>query len=1061
MKNQPSIAKIARPALSAMVPRKRLFGLLNSIHGERAVWISGPPGSGKTVLVASYLEQKKLPCLWYQADADDADISTLFYYLGLAAKHAAPRFREPLPLLTPEYMQGIPTFTRRYFEKLYARLKPPFAVAFDNYQDVPLDSAFHDVIREAISIMPKGISLFLISRGEPPPSFARLRANNKIFAIDWKDMRLTLDESRELVKKRGQGELPQEILAQFHVRTDGWAAGLVLMTEAFKTTGFEPQTTGIATPRELFDYFAGEVIDKLDSETRGFLLISSLLPAMTAHTANQLTRQDNAGRILSTLHGSQMFTEKLSTTNPTYRYHPLFREFLLARMTESLSPEGVLRIQNRAAALLAEAGQIEDAAELYRDAKNWEQFIPLVLGQAQALIIQGRGQTLQGWIEALPQPFLEQVPWLLYWLGVCMLPFSPEGSRDHFERAFALFKARKDAAGLFLSLSGMFDSIAVIFNNFIEYDRLITIFYELYQEFTDYPSVEIETRMTGSLLYAIYARQPRHPDWEYWISRGSELVKSSTDVDARARILLMSALKPLYAGELGKMALILDTFRETMMTRHVTPSALVMLRVLEVNYSWLAAEFDKNREATDEGIAFADATGVHTLDIFILGNGAAGALSIEEMNRADELLKRMRSCLDERAAAWGETFYHNLCAWKYLLQRDLARASLHADLAVKFGIESGAVPNAACQYLINAIVMHELKREDEASEYLSEARRSCAMKTYQTEFGYLLVEAQFAFDRGAEASGLEFLRKAMALGRRHGYMNTFFWAPSVMARLCVKALEAGIETEYVQNLVRKRNLIPNMPPLECENWPWAVKIFTLGWFGIERDGKLIRYSKKVPKKPLEMLKLLVALGGQNVSETRLNDVLWPDADGDSAHRAFNITLIRLRELICLKEAVELRDGCVTLDKRYIWVDAWALEYLLDEASKAQSGASSVPDLFERAISLYKGPFLAGENGAWAVSLRERLKGRVINQVEKLGNSWEEKKMFIKAIDCYRRGLDIDDLMEEFYRRVIFCYVKLGRKAEAFSLYRRCEKVLEAHSIKPSQKTASLLNLLIS
>ncbi|MEK7699811.1 MAG: hypothetical protein AAB332_05350, partial [Planctomycetota bacterium] len=44
-----------------------------------------------------------------------------------------------------------------------------------------------------------------------------------------------------------------------------------------------------------------------------------------------------------------------------------------------------------------------------------------------------------------------------------------------------------------------------------------------------------------------------------------------------------------------------------------------------------------------------------------------------------------------------------------------------------------------------------------------------------------------------------------------------------MARLCVEALEAGIETEYVRNLIRKRDLIPDSPPLGCENWPWPLK----------------------------------------------------------------------------------------------------------------------------------------------------------------------------------------------------------------------------------------------
>jgi LuxR family maltose regulon positive regulatory protein len=1054
-------AKTTRPSLAGIFLRKRLFRLLNRARDQSVIWISGPGGSGKTTLVASYLDHCKLPCLWYQLDADDADLSTFFYYLGLAAKHAAPRHRKPLPLLTPEYLQAIPAFTRRYFENLYARLTPSFALVFDNYQEVPRDSAFHEVIREAISRAPKDITVFLISRGEPPPSFIRLRANNRFFSVDWNELRLTLDESGGIVKKRKHG-LPKEIITQFHARSDGWAAGLVLLAEVYRARGIDLEGPGASAPQEIFDYFAGEVLNKLDSGTRALLLMTSLFPTMTIETANRLTGQDSAGRILSSLNRNRFFIAKHASAKTTYQYHPLFREFLLTRMKESFSDDDVLQIRNRAAALLEETGQIEDAAVLYRDAKNWGQFTALILRNAQTLILQGRGNTLQGWIESVPQPFFEQVPWLRYWLGVCHLPYSPEESRSHFETAFALFKSAKDATGLFLALSGLFDSVIFNFNNFAEYDRLIALLYKLRKEFTEYPSWEIEAHVVGRMLTALYVRQPQHPDLEYWISRGSTLVKGNSDLDGQARVLLMQALIRLFAGELEKTSLILDTLRKTVATRSVTPSAMLVLRDLEASYSWLAGEFDECRRATDEGMALADATGVHTLDIFILGNGAAGALSEDDMKRVDDLLARMRSCLDGRTACWGEALYHNLVAWKFLLQRDPVRASLHADLAIEFGIDSGSITTEVYHNLIKAIVMHELKHENEARACLSEARRICrSMRTYQAEYKYLLTEAQFAFDSGSENAGLDFLRNAMALGREHGYENTFFWVPTVMARLCVQALQAGIEVDYVRDLVRKRALMPDEPPLECENWPWAVKISTLGRFGIERNGKPIRFLKKVPKKPLEMLKALIALGGQAVSETRLNDILWPDADGDSAHRSFNITLIRLRDLLGPKAAVELREGCVTLDKRYVWVDAWALEYNLDAASKAQRVPSFTPDTLQRAISLYTGPFLADENGAWAVSPRERLRGRVISQLERLGRHWEGRKMFVKALDCYRRGLEIDDLTEEFYRRAIFCFLRLGRRAEALSLYRRCEKVLGSYGIKLSSETEAILKSLIS
>ena len=128
------------------------------------LWITGPPGAGKTTLVASYLDARKLSCLWYQVDEGDADVATFFYYMGMAVKKATPGKQRPLPLLTPEYLPNISLFTRRYFEELYSRLKPPFLMVFDNYQDVPASSGFHDMIIHGLDVIPEGIHIVAVSR---------------------------------------------------------------------------------------------------------------------------------------------------------------------------------------------------------------------------------------------------------------------------------------------------------------------------------------------------------------------------------------------------------------------------------------------------------------------------------------------------------------------------------------------------------------------------------------------------------------------------------------------------------------------------------------------------------------------------------------------------------------------------------------------------------------------------------------------------------------------------------------------------------------------------------
>ena len=287
-KSTAAIAKISRPNVSGTFARKRLFTLLDDCRKTSVVWISGPAGCGKTTLAANYLDERKIPCLWYQIDESDSDIASFFYYLGLAARKAAPRNRKPLPFLTPEYLQGIATFTRRYFENLYARLKPPFTLVFDNYQDVPAGSRLHDIMTEALSAVPDGISVVLISRSEPGPAFARLRTLNAMSFLGWKDIKFSFDEARKLSLAR-KHPVPDPVMQQLHRCTDGWAAGIVLMLEQLRTTASPQVSTDNLTREEIFQYFAGEIFEKADPETQHFLLASACLPDMTVPAVQELT----------------------------------------------------------------------------------------------------------------------------------------------------------------------------------------------------------------------------------------------------------------------------------------------------------------------------------------------------------------------------------------------------------------------------------------------------------------------------------------------------------------------------------------------------------------------------------------------------------------------------------------------------------------------------------------------------------------------------------------------------------------------------------------------------
>ena len=397
------IAKLTLPNTTGLFARERLFALLDQARCQPAVWISGPAGAGKTSLLASYLELRKLSYLWYQVDAGDADPATFFHYLGRAAKAAASRKR-PLPNLTPECLPSLETFVRRFFRSLFERFEPPFVLVLDNLQEA-VASLLPQVLAHALSEVPPGISMLLLSRQTPPPPLARWYANSPV--IGWDDLKLTKEEAMAFALQRSC--LDSAALQPLIEKAQGWAAGLVLLVRA-QAEGGAPLLVEKPSLQALYEYFAQEVFATIPPETQAILLKTALLPEVTAEAARQLTGSRRAPEVLVEWHRHRFFIDRHHCSATVYVYHPLFRDFLLERARELYPPSRLARLKRKAALILEQSGQIEAAVELLTQAEAWDEAARLIVKQAPALIEQGRNAVLEHWIAGLPASCCNENP---------------------------------------------------------------------------------------------------------------------------------------------------------------------------------------------------------------------------------------------------------------------------------------------------------------------------------------------------------------------------------------------------------------------------------------------------------------------------------------------------------------------------------------------------------------------------------------------------------------------------------------------------------------------------
>ena len=1010
----------------------------------------------------SYLENRKIPCLWYSIDKGDRDVANFFHYMRLAAQHLFPGQRNPLPSYTPDYAHGASVFARRYFEDLFSRIRNPFSLVFDNYQNIPIDSRFHETLSQGLSDIPEGINVIFMSRKRPPPPFSRMFVHDKAQMIGWDTIRFTLREAKELIRNNVSGKFNESAIQSLYEKTDGWVAGLLLALKNVGRGNIHHEFSDGLSLVNVFDYFAQEVLQKEDRDTRKFLLMTSFLPVLTVKTSERLTGNNNSEKILENLSRECCFVRTYSQDNPLYQYHPLFREFLLIRAKKTWGRDTLSRIKNDVAAVIEETGNVEDAVQLLKETRDVERLIAVIRKWAPFMVRQGRHQMLLTWFEIIPQETLLDDPWLLYWMGMCHLPFHPEESQSFFEKAFDRFSFRKEASGVFPAWTGIVESIIYGREGMRPLDHWSLVMEGLLKEFDGFPSEEIEVDVTCSIFRILALRKPPTLDTKKWLARIHEIIDTSTDISRKTRALTSLAGYLYSAGNFRTLAVVLESLQEVLQRFEAPPLVRLTADWVRAGFCNVMSLYDDCQQIISKSLDLANSLKIRLMEYMLLGHGVLSSLKKGDNSIATQYLQRMASGL-AFIKPWEAAFYHYCAAWNALFQKNAAHALTHAEHCLELCEEMGNPWTLTIANILLAYVFHDSGDTRKAMKYISEAR-SLGIQTENmfTHFICFLSEAYHYLQQGKEEGALKAIRRALHIGKENGFVNPYMCPPGVMEAILAKALDHGIEEEYTEQLIRRNDLVPGSHHATSDRWPWPIKIYTLGRFALLKNGKPVQFTGKIPQKPLAMLKALIAFGGREVSEERLTDILWPEADGDAAHSAFATTLSRLRQFLGAEKVIGFRDGKAMLDPRYCWVDVWAFERLLSEAfSLWERGIpgrerEDAMKLSQRVIKMYSGPFLGGENEPWMVSIRERLRNKVLRMIKTCGSYYEDSGAVENALECYQKGLEVDELIEEFYQRMIKCNYRLGRRAEALSVYKRCSQVLSSVlGINPSEETEAL------
>jgi LuxR family transcriptional regulator, maltose regulon positive regulatory protein len=382
------------------VSRRALLARL--AEAERVAAISAPAGSGKTVLMRSWIAEAGLArhAAWVTVDSEERDPQEFWISVADALRGPAAGSALVRPLTAAPGLDGWAVVERLL--KDLAPLEDRLWLVIDDAH--LLES--HEVLAQLELLLlraPQELRIVLATRHDLRLGLHRLRLEGELTDIRPADLRFSLAEARALFGATGV-ELPEEALARLHERTEGWAAGLRLA--ALSLAGhpdpeqFAAEFSG--TDRAVAEFLLAEVLDRQSDEVRRLLLRTSVLERVSGPLADVLTGSSGGERILQDLEQAGAFVVSLDAGRSWFRYHQLFADLLRLELRRT-EPNERAALHRAAARWLAEHGHPVEAVRQAQAAEDWGMAVRLLSDCSLDLYLGGRGSTLLELLARFPR----------------------------------------------------------------------------------------------------------------------------------------------------------------------------------------------------------------------------------------------------------------------------------------------------------------------------------------------------------------------------------------------------------------------------------------------------------------------------------------------------------------------------------------------------------------------------------------------------------------------------------------------------------------------------------
>lgn len=463
-------SKIVPPQLPAIVHRPRLEQFIRKNRHKRLIVIQGQAAQGKSTLAASCVQTILPETVWVNLDREDSDASHLFHVLVHAFKHCMEWLDISKLLSCPAIDMGPRKPQLRYREwahVMFDGMPDPLYIVLDGLDRLADNGSALILLQELLVQAPEHVHFILLSREEPSLEIQKIRVAQQAAVLHNEDLAFNFDEIRFFFNQLNSFDLSFDALKRIHQITEGWAGGVVLISEHLDHLSVKDRHTyllrqvPIRFREAVFQYFLEEVLCSQPAGMSEFLVRSSVFDIIEPKLVEHVLKIEACQEFLLELNRKNLFVHSRFDEEKgwEFQYHQLFKEFLQSKFQVQVTDEQKYKIYLNSGVFFEETGDYQKAIDFYILAHEYGKAAACIEKIGMKLLENGRNADLVRWLEALPENRVDRHPWLVYFQ--CMA-HRFTGVKENLERlptVMAAFREQNSIKGEIQSLSAMLEAV--------------------------------------------------------------------------------------------------------------------------------------------------------------------------------------------------------------------------------------------------------------------------------------------------------------------------------------------------------------------------------------------------------------------------------------------------------------------------------------------------------------------------------------------------------------------------------------------------------------------------